>query len=170
MSRLSRGLQQFIEYVICWPRRHHASLPHTTYPKSEEIWVSGIRMWYFAASQECDRVIISCHGNKRHLGNLLPLIQTFAKLNWNLILFDYHGFGQSETSSDMYSAQGMTQDILQVIEWAHEKFPTKRLFLHGHSLGGALMIRALTQSRLPIVLTMSSTIIYVDSCRPGSLI
>lgn len=141
-------ITQCINYLICWPRRSTYPVPIADFPSIREFWIQGLRIWHLGSTS--DRLILLCHGNKRHLGNLIPLIRFFQALHWDVVLFDYHGFGQSTSHPTMYSAAGMTANIYTMVTWVRQHLPGKRLFIHGHSLGGALVIRALTHYTLPV--------------------
>jgi predicted alpha/beta-fold hydrolase len=122
-----RWLTRLGQYLICWPRQSNCQLPLTEFPNLREFWIEGLRVWHLPSTSH--RLVLACHGNKRHLGNLLPLIRLFHDLNWDVVIFDYHGFGQSSSHPAMYSAAGMTDNIRTILQWVQQHLPDKRLFM-----------------------------------------
>ena len=85
--------------------------------------------------------IICFHGNAGNIGFRLPLYRTlFNLLGCNILAIDYRGYGNSEGTPN---ESGLTNDASAAILWLHSRpdIDSKRIFLYGQSLGGAVAIK-----------------------------
>ncbi len=80
--------------------------------------------------------VLYCRGNKGNLSNDLDVIETWNKNGYNVMSFDYRGFG---ISTGTPSEDGLYKDARAAYKWLKENHLTeKRFILHGHSLGGGV--------------------------------
>jgi pimeloyl-ACP methyl ester carboxylesterase len=100
----------------------------------------GVRIhgWYVHTPEPAPKaVILLCHGNGGNLYNWLGLAEVFAELGFDVFLFDYRGYGDSEGSPD---EEGTYLDADAA--WSHlvseRKIPAARIVIYGRSLGGAV--------------------------------
>jgi uncharacterized protein len=68
--------------------------------------------------------------------------KTYLDRGCHVIAFDYNGFGESDRIDLFY-----WRDVAAIIEYAQQKFPDKKIILHGASFGAFHIVRAL--ERLP---------------------
>jgi len=97
-----------------------------------------IHAWYVrTAEREPDAVVLLCHGNGGNLTNWLGLAGVFTELGFDVLLFDYRGYGDSEGSPD---EEGTYLDAEAA--WDHlvseRRIPAQRIVVYGRSLGGAV--------------------------------
>jgi hypothetical protein len=84
--------------------------------------------------------VLHLHGNAANLSNHLPLVEWIPKAGFNLLSFDYRGYGQSGGEP---SLDGLVADSCAALQWLHQRpdvDPTKLIVL-GQSLGGATAVR-----------------------------
>ena len=94
-----------------------------------------INAW-FMQSHHNKGTVLYCRGNKGNLYNDLDVIDTWNKNGYNVMAFDYRGFGMS---SGAPSEDGLYKDARAAYKWLEENhFTDKRFILHGHSLGGGV--------------------------------
>ncbi|GAB4210665.1 MAG: hypothetical protein OHK0013_31530 [Sandaracinaceae bacterium] len=93
--------------------------------------------WVLARRPEAARgTVLFSHGNGPHLGRFWDRAELLWQLGFQVLLYDYPGFGRSSGSpseSGMYAAARATFAMLA----SRPDVDPTRLVLYGHSLGGA---------------------------------
>ena len=112
---------------------------------AESVWFNsadGTRLngWFFESpSKPAVATIIFFHGNGGNISNVGWLGQRFARQGFNVLVFDYHGYGASEgvagRESDLY-ADG---DAAVAFVMKEKKISADQIVLYGHSLGTAVV-------------------------------
>ncbi|MEH2243489.1 alpha/beta hydrolase [Nostoc sp.] len=115
----------------------------------DEVWlpvgvktakVEHIHGWWIEAKQPNAKVLLYLHGNGINIGANIAHANRFHQLGFSVLLIDYRGYGRSE---------GMFPNEKRVYEdavtaWNYlvqqQEIPPSRIFLYGHSLGGAIAI------------------------------
>ena len=89
-------------------------------------------------------VILFCHGNGGNISHRLDSLLIFHRLGYNILIFDYRGYGQSEgTPSEegtYLDAEAAWQYLVQ-----DKGFTDHQIVLFGRSLGGAVAARLATR-------------------------
>ena len=94
-----------------------------------------INAWYVPSGLNKGTVLF-CRGNKGNLSNDLDVIETWNKNGYNVLSFDYRGFG---ISTGKPSEDGLYKDARAAYKWLKDnKLTEKRFILHGHSIGGGV--------------------------------
>lgn len=129
--------------------------PHVirTLPKAfnldyQEVWlpvsmsgqISHIHGWWVPATSPEAPVWLSLHGNGSTIGDEVKRAFWFHQLGYSTLLIDYRGYGRSPgkfpTESSVY------EDVEAA--WTYltqtRQIPAERIFVYGHSLGGAIAI------------------------------
>ncbi|KAF0703344.1 hypothetical protein AaE_015418 [Aphanomyces astaci] len=89
-------------------------------------------------------VVILVHGLNEHSSSMLQLVHTLLEENYIVYAFDHEGFGRSSgLHALIHSHESLVDDIDQHIKAVHANFPTKKRFVLGGSLGGALTLHRL---------------------------
>ncbi|MDC0325608.1 alpha/beta hydrolase [bacterium] len=98
-----------------------------------------INAWLIPNSNEAvygDWLIIFSHGNAGNITHRQDLYQTWLALGFNLLAYDYRGYGKSTGTP---SESGSYEDLRSVLNWALENGWNKdRILLLGKSLGGGV--------------------------------
>jgi pimeloyl-ACP methyl ester carboxylesterase len=117
--------------------------------------------WMFVAGAKPDYTLIYCHGQGSHLADSWPRLELFAPLGWNLVIWDYRGFGRSTGTP---SEPGIVADegALWNAVTAHAGVDPTRLVYYGRSFGGAPCIDLATHHP-PAALIEESTFTSVDA-------
>jgi hypothetical protein len=98
-----------------------------------------ISCWYVPAGgyTGSGRVVIFSHGNAGNIGDCLGTIEVFNKMGYDLMIYDYRGYGASTGTP---TEEGTYWDALTV--WNYVKgdkgVPPEKIVLFGRSLGGAV--------------------------------
>ncbi|WP_460208164.1 alpha/beta hydrolase [Scytonema sp. NUACC21] len=117
--------------------------------KYEEVWlpvgvpsgkVQRIHAWWIQASQGNDKVLLYLHGNGINIGANVGQAYRFHQLGFSVFLIDYRGYGRSE--GGFPNEVAVYQDAVTAWNYlVHQrKIPPSKIFLYGHSLGGAVAI------------------------------
>lgn len=87
--------------------------------------------------------VVYCHGNSGNVGTAAHLAPEFCRRGFNLLLWDYRGYGQS---GGRPSEKGIYQDARAAFDAAEAMSGKLPIVLYGHSLGAAVAIQ-LAQDR-----------------------
>lgn len=101
-----------------------------------------VKAWYVPSGNADDgtKTILFCHGNAGDMGDRIWSLQTFNKLGFNTLIFDYRGYGES---SGEPTEQGTYLDVLACWDClVNERgVRPKNIVVFGRSLGGAIASR-----------------------------
>lgn len=111
---------------------------------------TSLNSWYFSSarnSNSCFKpkgLILQVHGNAENMSTHYRLLSWILSNCYDLMTFDYRGYGQSEGSK---SISGSIQDTRAAIIQASIKAKELNIpfILYGQSLGGSLSLRTLTE-------------------------
>ncbi|HET7866205.1 MAG TPA: alpha/beta hydrolase [Burkholderiaceae bacterium] len=120
---------------------------------AQDLWFtaedgSQLNGWWFPAQvppgSQAKGTVIHAHGNAANISNHLPQVAWLPAAGYNLLTFDYRGFGQS---SGVPTLDGVVADTRAAIAAARRQpgVDAQRLVVLGQSLGGATAIRAVAQ-------------------------
>lgn len=138
------------KYFIFKPPRAIRTTPKAFNLNYEEVWLpvstaSGqtihIHGWWIPASAAPEaKVWLYLHGNGSNVGDEVKRAFWFHQLGFSTLLIDYRGYGRSEgqfpTESSVYEDVETAWNYLTQVR----HIPAERIFLYGHSLGGAIAI------------------------------
>jgi len=102
--------------------------------------------WFVAPkNKRAKGTIVFSHGNAGSLGHHLGFVMWLVEAGYNVMMYDYRGFGKSGGTVDR---RGMIDDVKAALAhvMARKDIDPKRVVSYGHSLGGAQSITALAES------------------------
>lgn len=115
----------------------------------EDLWlpvttasgqISQIHGWWVPAAQPQAPVWLFLHGNGSTIGDEVKHPFWFHQLGYSCLLIDYRGYGRSKgkfpTESSVYEDVEAAWNYLTQVQ----HIPAERIFVYGHSLGGAIAI------------------------------
>jgi len=108
-----------------------------------------------ATSNASTATVLFCHGNAGDMGDRVGSIRTFHDLGFNVMIFDYRGYG---TSSGKPTEKGTYLDAAAAWGYLVKERGTApdRIVIFGRSLGGAVAARLAAQVK-PGALILEST-------------
>ena len=136
-------LRWFEQEITFHPVRFSASDEWVKPPAATDVWFptsdkENLNGWFFSSvTQPAQGTIIFFHGNGGNISNLGWVGERLAARGFDVLLFDYRGYGKSSGKS--YSEQGIYRDADAAYDYivnARRAQPA-RLVLYGQSLGTA---------------------------------
>jgi fermentation-respiration switch protein FrsA (DUF1100 family) len=156
LSRLAQGVvgKNGGNQLFYFPTRDEPSTPAEWGLKFERIdFKSGdgtpLHGWFIPAKGKTAKTakgtVVFSHGNAGSIGYHLGFCAWLAEAGYNVIIYDYRGFGKSGGTVDR---RGMIDDVKAAFAYALRRpdIDTTRLVSYGHSLGGAQSVTALGES------------------------
>jgi uncharacterized protein len=133
---------------------------------AEEHWIpvgsEGERLhaWWIASPQ-AEFTLLFFHGARVNLSGSIYRLRAFRDAGFNVLAFDYRGFGQS--SARLPSEQSVYEDAQAAISWLDARVPDpRRRILYGHSLGGPIAAEAALRGSGAAALVLESTFTSVS--------
>jgi pimeloyl-ACP methyl ester carboxylesterase len=121
--------------------------------------------WLARANGKSLGTVVYAHGNHANLTHHARFVAWLPARGYDLLLFDYRGFGKSEGT---VSREGTVADTVAAIDFALARDP-ERTFVFGHSLGGAVSIVAAARRPAVRAIAVESTFpTYRDAARATS--
>ncbi|KAG0453479.1 hypothetical protein HPP92_024783 [Vanilla planifolia] len=88
-----------------------------------------------------------------------------AKHGWNVVIENHRGLGGVSITSDVFYNAGWTEDIREVINYLHQKYPLAPLFAIGTSIGANVLVKYLGEEGAKTPLAGAASI-----CSPWDLV
>lgn len=91
-------------------------------------------------------VFLYLHGQDATIGKKLDHTERFHDWGWNVLVIEYRGFGESFRDEEP-NENKVFEDALAALKYLKNdrKFASKKIFIYGHSLGGAVAIELANQ-------------------------
>ena len=89
--------------------------------------------------------VVFSHGNAGSIGHHLGFVMWLAEAGYQVLMYDYRGFGRSEGEVDR---KGMVEDVQAAFNYVSKRpdVDADRLVSYGHSLGGAKSVTAIAEA------------------------
>jgi fermentation-respiration switch protein FrsA (DUF1100 family) len=110
--------------------------------------------WYI--DNHAKKTFLYCHGNAGNITHRDYIIELSKDLNYNLVLFDYSGFGKSRGEPSLHK---ILEEGERVYKYVTSLVDPKDLVIWGESMGGAVAIHLASNykcSKLILIGTFSS--------------
>ena len=139
------ALGQLTQQLFYYPdNRVHAS-PDVLGVKWEDVEfhsADGTRLhgWFLRPDDQAKGTVIHCHGNAANVSAHTELVAWLPRHGYNVLMFDYRGFGRSAGEVDR---AGIQADAAAAVAYAASRadVAADRILLMGHSIGGAIALR-----------------------------
>ncbi|MBK8398849.1 MAG: alpha/beta hydrolase [Leptospiraceae bacterium] len=83
-------------------------------------------------------IVLYFHGNGGNLAGWGGIAEDFISRKYNLIIFDYRGYGKS--TGQIQSEKDILEDSLYAYEYTKSIYPESQITLYGRSLGSGLAL------------------------------
>jgi pimeloyl-ACP methyl ester carboxylesterase len=129
--------------MVYFPKKELIGTPTDIALPYREIFFDsrdGVRLcgWFIGKEDQKDQpLILFFHGNGGNISHRLESISIFNRLNLNVFIIDYRGYGKSKGKP---SEKGTALDARAAWDYVvnHEKIPPEKIIIFGRSLGGAV--------------------------------
>ena len=130
--------------LIFFPDRQIKSTPDKYSLDYQDVWIDvgsdKVHGWWIPTIKPNAPALLYFHGNGSNLGDLTEIAAIFHRLEVSVLLIDYRGYGKSSPTfpneARVYEdAEAAWQYLIQT-----RQLEPKRVFVYGHSLGGAIAL------------------------------
>jgi len=91
---------------------------------------------WFVPAKNSEGTVLYCRGNKGNMSDDLGVVRTWNKIGYNVLIFDYQGFGMSKGEP---SELNCYDDAEAALGWLRSnRLLNKKFIIHGKSIGGAV--------------------------------
>jgi len=135
-------LRWFEYHSLYYPERDVTTTParfQVRYQEVQFVAPDGVSLagWWIPANRPCATVVY-CSGNAGNIGHRAHLAPEFYRRGFNLLLWDYRGYGQS---SGRPSEKGLYADATAAFDAAEALSGKLPVMVYGHSIGAAVAIQ-----------------------------
>lgn len=119
---------------------------------------------WFIPSQSSRAVLLFCHGNGGNISHRLEKIMILNRLNLDVLIFDYRGYGKSKGRP---SENGLYLDAEAAYDYLlnEKKIPPQRIIGYGESLGGAVIAELALRREFGSIIMESSFTSVADMAK-----
>ena len=139
------GLRWLESLMTFHPERMSAAEIKAVPEGAESVWFNsadGTRLngWFFASQlRPATGTVVFFHGNGGNISSIGWIGQRFAKHGFNILLFDYRGYGASEGVAADESGLYADGDAAVAFVKNQKGIGPEQIILYGHSLGTAVV-------------------------------
>lgn len=128
------------------PKRHNLVAEDLTILSSDNV---ALHAWLISSPlvKEKQGLILQYHGNAENLSTHYLSLAWLANFGFDILIFDYRGYGQSEGVS---SPKGLYLDSQAALDFAENikiKKNYKKFVVVGQSLGGSIVLKTLSEAK-----------------------
>ena len=134
------------------PQKNHVLSPEQFQLEYQDVnfkSADGVMLhgWYLPAQGKAKGTVLFLHGNAENISTHILSVYWLPGRGYNVFIFDYRGYGRSQGQADVAGALADVEAALQTLI-ARPDIDPDRIVVLGQSLGGALAISAVAQSKL----------------------
>ena len=155
------GLRWFESLITFHPTRLTAKERESPPEGAESVWFNsadGTRLngWFFESrSKPATATIVFFHGNGGNVSNVGWLGQRFAKNGFNVLIFDYRGYGASDGVAADESGLYADGDAAVAFVTREKGIRADQIVLYGHSLGTTVAVDVASRGKYGAVVIES---------------
>jgi fermentation-respiration switch protein FrsA (DUF1100 family) len=131
----------------CTPQRYGLDYEDVAFRTTDGI---KLHAWFLpvAEGRRAKGTIVFSHGNSGSLGYYMGLVDWLVQAGYQLIMYDYRGFGKSE---GFPTREGLVKDVEAAFAYTatRQDVDKRKIISFSHSLGGAASIVALCRKPVP---------------------
>jgi pimeloyl-ACP methyl ester carboxylesterase len=130
------------------PSREYKQLPdkfNMIYEEEDVPTSDGktLKAWYFPATEtKTTQLMLICHNGEGNMADYLRKVDQFRTKGYNVVIFDYRGFGKSsdfEIDNNMYLYPQFQDDVKAMIDFCRQKY-VQAFNIYGWGMGAGLAL------------------------------
>jgi pimeloyl-ACP methyl ester carboxylesterase len=131
--------------LLFYPQKEYLRTPHDinlAYEQVSTLGADGIELnsWFLPAVTDNNKtenspVVLFLHGNAENISTHIGSVYWLPEQGVDVFLLDYRGFGHSQ--GDPY-IPAIFEDVESSLIWLRKRFPERRIFILGQSIGSAI--------------------------------
>ncbi len=165
LSFLSLTFQSF----ALFPKKDYEFHPKEmgmTYTEHEVKTKDGatVKLWYLNNHHHSDNLLIISHNGVGNMGDHLHRAKEFVEYGFNVVVYDYRGFGESSNFSivnDEYIYAEFFDDFDAVYDYSYENFYHK-IYLYGWGIGAGISISQGYPKEATIAIAADSPFVHYE--------
>lgn len=133
--------------VVFAPTKRHVLTPNKIKLAYEDWYIPvqpqvKLHAWFLPAEKDPKGSVLFLHGNSQNISHHIASVFWLPRHGYNVLLYDYRGYG---ISSGFSTVDNAIADFPRVLQLLHEKdtHSRKRLIVFAQSLGGAIALNGL---------------------------
>ena len=136
-------LKYFERKGIYYPTKEIESTPMNAGLKYEDVFFNtddGLKLnGWFVSAENPRGTLLFCHGNAGNISHRIEIIKVFNKLNLNVFIFDYRGYGRSQGNP---TEEGLYQDAQAAYKYllGRKNINKEAIVIYGKSIGANVAI------------------------------
>lgn len=161
-------LKYFEKKGIYYPTKEIEFTPLDFGLKYEDIFFNtedGLRLnGWFVASENPRGTLLFCHGNAGNISHRIEIIKIFNRLNLNVFIFDYRGYGKSQGSP---SEKGLYQDAQAAYKYllTRKDIDKDAIVVYGKSIGANVAVNLSSEVKAACLISESGFTSAYDMAR-----
>ena len=100
--------------------------------------------WYFSSPKQSDTLLLIFHGNGQNISAHFANFYWVLEHNYDFFIFDYPGYGGSYGKP---TPENTVETGKQALSYVRKRWPNKKIIIVGQSLGGAVAMRTLIETK-----------------------
>lgn len=130
------------------PVREYEIMPDDFGMEYQEIFITtedGVKLygWNFSPMKKSFQTMIVCDDAEGNMADNIEIIAQFLSLGYNVIAFDYRGYGKSEDfriNDKFFIYAQFGKDVDAVINWVKKYNAKQKVSVYGLGIGGGLAL------------------------------
>lgn len=147
LNGVSTALNPIREYKVT-PKEFGMDFDEVTLKTDDNLTLFG---WYFNSPSKSGRAIILSHDGDGNMADLIELASNFVTLGYNVLTYDYRGYGKSddfEINTNFYIYAQFEKDLNAAMDYVRlKKSGITSLSLYGEGMGAGLSLAVTSNNK-----------------------